>query len=269
MNDGASPARGRQRGFALLLTLWAVTLLAVLVTRITATGRGEARLALNVRLAAEAEAAADGAVEAAAFHLVDAGAGHWTADGSIRALRRPGATVQLRLDSEAGKINPNTASPALLGALLGAAGADSRTAATLAEAIVAWRRRTAQGGGLAPEYRAAGRDYVPPGEHFQTLGELNLVLGMTPALLDRMRPALTLFHDGDPDPARAVPLVREALAKLGDAPATTGTPDDSTVTVTAAATGQDGTRFTRRAVLQVGPARDGSLFRVLDWQAGE
>ena len=217
-----------------------------------------------VGLAAEAEAAADGAVQEAAFHLVDTGPGHWAADGRPRTLRYARATVRLRLDSEAGKLNPNTASPALLAALLGVAGTDSRTVAAIAEVIVSWRYLTAQGGGLILRYRAAGLDYAPPGARFQSLDELGLVLGMTPALLERLCPDLSLFHDGNSDPSRTTPAVQEALRRVGVA-ADAGTgPDDDAVTVTAAAEGQDGTRFTRRAVLQLGAGRDGSLFRVLD-----
>lgn len=262
-------AAGRtERGFALLLVLWATVLLAFLATQVVSVGRVEARLALNIRLAAVAEAAADGAVEEAAYHLVDTGAGHWAADGLVRTLGRPGAAVRVRLDSEAGKVNPNTASPALLTALLTAAGADTSTAAAVAAAMVAWRYPAARGGALAPAYQAAGRDYAPPGARFQSLDEIGLVLGMTPALLERLRPNLSLFHDGDPDLSQGTPAVRAALQALGVA-AGGEQPDDRAVTVTATAAGQDGTRFTRRAVVVIGAGRNGSLFQVVDWGIGE
>jgi len=41
----------RQRGFALLIVLWSMALLALLLTQVTATGRSETQLADNLRRA--------------------------------------------------------------------------------------------------------------------------------------------------------------------------------------------------------------------------
>ena len=65
-------ARSSPGGFALLIVLWSVVLLALLATGITAAGRSQTQLAGNVRRAAAAEAAADGGIYAAAFHTTDA-----------------------------------------------------------------------------------------------------------------------------------------------------------------------------------------------------
>lgn len=270
MTRGETGGR-RERGFALLIVLWTLVLLTLVGTAVTAAGRSEARLALNVRLAAAAQAAADGAVADAAFHLVDATPRHWAADGSARTVRRPGTVVELRLDSEAGKVNPNTAQPPLLEALLRAVGADGRTAATVAAAMVDWRYPNAQGAAQEQRYRTAGLDYMPPQARFQSLDEIGLVLGMTPDLLARLQPHLSLFHDGDPDPVRADPVVRRAMASLGADPAAAAAaaPDDSVVSVTATATVDGGTRFERHAVIQVGAQKDGTLFRILAWDTGQ
>lgn len=74
---------GRDRGFALLIVLWAVVLLALLATRLMAAGRTELQLSANLRGAAEAEAAADGAVQEAMFHLLNP-SDAWRADGADR-----------------------------------------------------------------------------------------------------------------------------------------------------------------------------------------
>jgi len=177
----ARPRRGDQ-GFALLIVLWAVVLMTLLITQMTAAGRTEMRLAANLRGAAEAEAAADGAIHEAVFHLLDP-ANPWVADGADRALRVPGGRAELRIEDEAGKINPNTASPELLRALLRRLNVDSRTADGVAAAIVDWRFPSSQGqtgGAKAPQYRAAGRNYGPAGAPFGDVAELGAVLGMTP-----------------------------------------------------------------------------------------
>jgi len=75
------PGTARQRGFALLIVLWSMALLALIGTRITAAGHVEAQLATNLRANAIAEAAADGAVFEALFHFMDGSAGHWPAAG--------------------------------------------------------------------------------------------------------------------------------------------------------------------------------------------
>src|SRR5262245_1680385 len=114
-----------QRGFALLIVLWTLVLLTLLGAQIVARGRGEARLAGNLRSAAIAEAAANGAVEEAIFHLLDGSSRRWLADGTAHLIRFPAAVVEVRIADEAGKINPNLASKALLQALLLRVGASS------------------------------------------------------------------------------------------------------------------------------------------------
>jgi general secretion pathway protein K len=261
-----------QRGFALLIVLFALALLALLVGTIGATGRGEAQLAGNLRAAAQAEAAADGAIERAAFHVLDSAAGHWWADGTVHRLTpADGGVATVRIDSEAGKVNPNRASAALLAALIQAVGADSLTAATIAANIVDWRTPDPQGAmsGLAPAYRQAGRDYVPPAAPFQSVDEVGLVLGMTPALLARLRPHLSLYRDRDPDPLAADPVVAQAIASVTGEAVTPGfSTDESVVRITAAAETPGGARFIRQAVLRIDPrAQGGRPFQVMTWVA--
>lgn len=258
------PGRG-QRGFALLIVLVSLALLALLVGAVAASGRGEARRAANLRDAAAAEAAADGAVQAAAFHLLDPSATHWGADGLPRRLRIGDAVVLLRITNEAGKVNPNLASPDLLAALLAAAGVDQGGAAAIAAAIVAWHTPNAP----AAAYAAAGRDYGPPGAKLQSLDELRLVLGMTPAVLQRLLPHLTLATDRPPDPAVADPVVARALAATtGQAVAPTGQgATESLVRVTVAAFGPGRARFVREAVLRLDPRRPLAPVRIMSWAA--
>jgi general secretion pathway protein K len=255
----------------LLIVLWTVVLLALLVTHLTATGRGETQLAANLRGAAVVEAAADGAVAEAIFHALDSGAGHWPADGRPRRIGFPAAVVELRLDSEAGRLNPNTAQPELLAALLHVVGADTATATAIAAAMVDWRFPDAQGrsgGAKAPQYRAAGRSYGPPGAPFRSVAEIGLVLGMTPALLARLAPSLSVFQDGEPDPRLADPRLLQAIREATGAapPVPAGPPPERVVAITASATGSDGGAFVRRAVVRMGARAQGGLFEVLSWE---
>ena len=114
-------------------------LVTLLVSQLVTSARTEAQLAANLRSNAELQAAADGAIHVAAFHLLDQSPLHWAADGMNHAVEIAGLTGQVRIVSEAGKMNPNTAPAGLLNALLRRVGADRRAAATIAAGITAWR----------------------------------------------------------------------------------------------------------------------------------
>jgi len=258
----------RQGGFALLLVLWTMVLLSLIGTRIAATGRVEAQLAANIRDAAVTEAAADGAVQDAAFRLLAAPARRWPAGGIEGSLVLPGVAVAMRVESEEGRVNPNLASAELLKALVRAAGADTQSAASVAAAIVEWRFPGGAEDAAMRAYRAAGLAYGPPGRSFRSLDELGAVRGMTPALLAALMPHLSLFATGDPDAADAAPIVLAAMrAATGQAPrsARGGVPP-SMVRITATAAGPNGTRFTRRAVLALN-RKNAVPVRVLSWDA--
>ena len=266
-------------------------LLSLLVSSMAASGSLRTRQAGDLRRNAQLEAAADGGVDLAAFHLLDASlppaGGHWFANGTVHRVRQNGGiALSIRLFNESGKINPNRAQAPLLAALLQAVGADTRTSASVAANIMAWRFF----GSVGADYQAAGRDYLPPGGAFESLGELGLVLGMTPKLLAAVVPHLSLYHDGDPDPNAADPVVRSALALLGSDPnaivpagtAQQGPPDESAVTVVVDADDGAGHRFIRRAIVLAGGSGNGSggqigngpasganspPFRIMSWDA--
>ncbi|MCQ8279323.1 general secretion pathway protein GspK [Acetobacteraceae bacterium KSS8] len=180
-------------------------LFSLLVSAITASGGGRAREAGELVRNAQLRACAAGGIDQALFHVLDQGTAHWPADGVARPLRGDGCALRVSVASQDGKINPNIASAALLSGLFQAAGVDAHQAPSIAAAVVAWRFPIAQ------TEVPRGTDYKPPGAPFQSLAEIGLVPGVTPALLERIAPALTLYHDGDPNLLDASPLVRRAV----------------------------------------------------------
>jgi general secretion pathway protein K len=120
----------------------------------------------------------------------------------------------VRIENESSKVNPNFAPVELLQAVMVEVGASASVAARLAAAISDWRTQGEQPlplGAKAPQYAAAGRDYAPPSASFESLDELGAVLGMTPDLLARLKPHLTLYSDADPDGSTTDPVVAAAL----------------------------------------------------------
>src|SRR6516164_5861802 len=269
----------RSGGFALLIVLWTLVLIAFIVARMTASGRTEIRIAENLRADAAAEAADDGAIYSAIFNQLDPNPdGRWPLNGPPRELTIGSSRVMVQLEDEAGRINPSTASPALLEALLRTTGSDAESARRLAAAIGDWVGAAAVAPGARPQnavsadYRAAGLDYGPPGEPFETLDELGRVLGMTPAVLAAIRPHLTLFGPPAPNPANADPVVAAAVAQAAQAtqaPLAANQPqlDLFTVRITASATGPGNGRVTKTAIVRVGATLP-SGYTVLAWGSG-
>ncbi|MGH7188580.1 MAG: general secretion pathway protein GspK [Acetobacteraceae bacterium] len=260
----------RQRGFALLIVLWMLVLLAIVVSGIAASGHTESALASNLRNGAVAQAAADGAVAVALFHTLVSGPDHWPADGAPHVLMIGATRITVRILDQSGLVNPNTAPKALLVALLRRLGTDPGVALHIASAMVDWRSpgpAPSPGGAKLAQYRAADSAWSAPGGAFRSRREIALVLGMQPSLAARLAPYLSVYTEGEVDPRLAAPPVRQALADAnggvlpGFAP-----PQVETIEVTAEATSGAGARFTRRAVIHVGAAANS--LRTLAWQEG-
>jgi general secretion pathway protein K len=269
-------SRRRSGGFALIIVLWTLVLIAFIVAQVTASGRTEIRIAGNLVADAVAEAADDGAIFAALFNLADPNpAQRWPLDGTVHELTIGNSRVIVRLEDEAGRINPNSASPALLEALLRVTGSDPETARRLVEAIGEWvgsaPAARPQNAVLA-DYSAAGLDYGPPSAPIESLDELGRVIGMTPAVLAAIRPHLTLFGPPEPNPASADPVVAAALAEVSPPSQTPNPPNQPsfdllTVRIEASAVGPGTARVSKTAIARVGAMLPGG-YSVLAWGSG-
>ena len=267
-------ARHRAGGFALIVVLWTLVLIAFIVAHLTATGRTEVQIASNLVANSVAQAAADGAIFEAIFNLSDQRPEQrWPVDGTVHQIAIGNSRVVVRLEDEASWINPSTAPPELTEALLRVIGSDPDTTHRLAAAISEW---VGSGGIARPqdavlaEYRAAGLDYGPPGTPIETLDELGRVLGMTPALLATIRPHLTMFGPPQPNPVTTDPVVAAALALLAPqtgpapSPSNQAIPDLLTVRITALASGPGNARIVRTAVVRIGTSLPQG-YTVLAW----
>ena len=251
--------------------LWALVLLALIVTELGASGRIESRIARNLVANAQSEAAADGAVHETIFHLSSAGGQALPADGTAQRLAIAGTPVEVSIEDEAGKINPNIASPDLLRALMVLLGANPTVAQTAAQAIAEWR------GALPPDqqaaviarYQAAGLHYQPSFAPFESVEDVGLVLGMPPTLATALLPHLSVNQLGITDPSVADPIVARAVAQVSGAQPAPTVPLPTayrSVTIRATAQGPGDARFTRRTVVRIGPGLPRG-YAVLAWDA--
>jgi general secretion pathway protein K len=258
----------RQRGFALLIVLWTMALLALLVAQFTTTGRTEVQMSQNQRANAVTEAAADGALYEAIMRLVE---GAWMPDARPRVIRVGDAAVEVRIRNQARKVNPNTAPVPVIQALLANVGVDSGKAAALARAIVDWHSNGAQslsGGTKLAQYQAAGLPYGPANQLFDSVDDVGMVVGMTPAVMARIRPFLSIYREGDPQAPNELPVTpEEASLSTGDPWYFGSSGRVMVVMIDAAAVGAKGGRFTRQAVvrLRAEASLDQAPFQILTW----
>jgi general secretion pathway protein K len=262
----------RNKGFALIAVLWTLVLIAFIVAHVTTSGRIEIRIANNLTANAVALTAADGAIYQAIFNLSDPRPDQrWLMDGNPRELLIGHTQVTLRLEDEAWWINPNSAAPALVEALLRVSGSDAESARRFANAISEWvgtAPAPRPPNALLAEYQAAGLDYAPPAAPIETLDELGRVVSMTPAVLAAIRPHLTLYGPPQPNAGTADPIVAAALATASRADIAPSPlqppPDVLTTRITATAFGPGNASATRFAIVRLGAALPGG-YQVLAW----
>jgi general secretion pathway protein K len=290
----------RSRGFALIIVLWFLVLIGAIGIYLILHARAETAIAHNTRAAADAEALADAGIARAAFNQLDPVlANRWRLDAAIHGLKLPAGDVNLRLMDETQKINANLASPALLAGLFEASGVDRIRARRLGAAIADWVSPDGPArdmGAKLDQYRAAGKSYGPPNAPLESLDDLNLVLGMTPEILARARPYLTIYgKSAKPNPKGAPAIIQRALSLSGEGTVVEeekspvnmtplpepGAPpppqpeapqaapeEERLIAVEAEAHSRDGGTFIREAVLRLKPENP-ERYDILDWRRGE
>lgn len=194
----------RARGAALVLVLWLVAMLAALVGAFALSARIEHMQGRVLHRGVSGAEAARAGLEYAVARLADRNPEtHWLPDGRDYAWQFGEADLQIRVVDESGKVDLNSAGAALLEGLLAAAGAEQEQAAAIAAAILDWRDPDDLGQPAypaeGPQYAAAGLPYGPKDAPFESVAELQLVLGMESALYDAIAEDLTV-HSGMASP---------------------------------------------------------------------
>jgi general secretion pathway protein K len=186
----------RQRGFALVSVLWAATLLAIIAASILMTGRTSAKLSRNLSERAQLDAAAEAGIYLAIQNLLQTSDKRPRVDGTPYHREFETYQITIFIQDETGEIDINYASGELLAGLLHSAGLSYDDARSEADKIEDWREPLPTkrlNGAKAEDYAAAGIAYGPRGRPFQSVEELQLVMGMTRELFQRVSPALTVY----------------------------------------------------------------------------
>ncbi|MDL2170594.1 MULTISPECIES: type II secretion system minor pseudopilin [Asaia] len=212
MNTRQPALERPDRGFALVIVLWALAGLSLLTAMTIASAGSALRETRLLRDTARMETLAEGGIASAVFHESGPIATRWPLDGTPHVSRIDGLKLSISLSSQAATINPNAAPLPLLTALFVECGATPDQAAMIAREMVSWRRQ-AQDPNERQRYLALGLRYLPPHAPFQSLNELALVPGMTPLLLARARPHLSIVQPEELHTPISDPVTRQALAR--------------------------------------------------------
>ena len=202
-----------ESGFALIVVIWAVGVIALLVLSFAVDARLRTEAAINLAGSAEAEELANAGVAIAivAESRGNAESRRFPRDGTPVVCAMPqGAVAEIDIENEAGKIDINAASKRELAKVLGAVGA--RRPARVAASIVAFRTAASSQFAKNSAYVAAGRPFGAKRALFETTLELDQTLGVTPRLLRRLLPLTTVdSHRAGFNPVFAPPALVAAL----------------------------------------------------------
>ncbi len=212
-------------GFALVLVLWVLCLLTIMAGSFALSMRREAAIVTGGSSNAQAEAVAESGLAVAELMLLSPGQLHrWRTDGSVyqidytdyeippcispsgpavgcsNSLPANLSKVRVQLLAETGKVDINSADQSLLQGLMLHAPVEEELQTKLVNAILDWRDAddlVRLEGAEKEEYKAAGLSYQPGNKPFQSIEELQLVLGMNEQVFNWLESLVTI-HSGQP-----------------------------------------------------------------------
>jgi len=270
-------------GFVLVAVLWILSAFATLAAIYSIYVANTAMAVAGTNEAIEADALMSASIELTAYQLVDMPEESRPTRGAFN-FRLGRATVEVEFCSEAARIDLNEAPKELLSGLLVVLGAQPDAAAQYANRIIGWRTRPKTGAQDAEAmlYQTAGLPYLPRGAPFDHVGELWLVLGLPPELVERALPHVTVFsgqervntRDAAPEVLAAIPgmtpdgpagvgRTASAAARLA-AQQFDGPEGSATTRVTTRISFDNGRRIASEAVILLGDANE--PFRILSWR---
>ncbi|MGZ5052952.1 MAG: general secretion pathway protein GspK [Methylobacter sp.] len=192
----------RNDGFALVLVLWVLSLLTIMAGSFALTMRREAAAVAGGSSSAKASAVAESGLAVAELMFLHPDVmQRWRTDGSVYQIDYRGASVRVRPQSEVGKVDINSADQTLLQSLLTYVPVDDDTKTRIVGAILDWRDADDMehvGGAELKQYRDAGLSYGPRNKPFQSIEELQMVLGVNEPIYRWLENLVTVYS-GQPN----------------------------------------------------------------------
>ena len=282
----------RERGMALVMVLWVISLMTIMAGSFALSTQREAGIMSHAHERAKALAMADAGINYAMLMLsIPDPKKRWQSDGRPYLWQANDSKVRLRIIDEGGKIDVNVAQEQTLKAALKLALQNEDQATQLTDAIMDWRdaddiKRNM--GAEAEDYKAKGMKALPQNRNFMVMDELRGVMGVSPDLYRKLENWFTLYSGSDGlNPQKASKEVLTALLggdqgavanfmqqrQLG-APAplppipglNTNGSSDMAYSVIAESEIDDHKVFGVLATIRRGPGANGSPFTMLRWK---
>ncbi|HWT15782.1 MAG TPA: hypothetical protein VN581_08370 [Patescibacteria group bacterium] len=292
--------RHAQRGIAFIVVIWVLMLLAVLLAGFAVIARTEALQARHLAESTRARYMAEVGISRAIWELRNPDPlTRWAGDGRSYEFEFEGAEISVGIQDETGKIDLNVVDGPVLQRFLVASGLDDQFAQQIADAVLDWRDAddlTQPMGAEDADYEREGYPYGAADNGFQTIGELQQVMGMDYELYRRLEPDLTIWGSSAQPSAGAAsaavlmsfpgmtPQMAEQLIAMrsqiqpGDpAGATLTLPDGTplltgsggvTYTVRSKATLANGAWTQVDATVRLGGAAGARAYTILQWREG-
>jgi len=208
-----------QSGIALVIVLWMLSLLIILATGYSRMVRIETGLTANLVHSSQAKAIAEAGIWQAVSELLKPRFDRiWKSDGTNYSIEFKQGNINLNIIDESGKIDINTAHSELLYGLIQSSDtseSNEEDRLQLLQAILDWRDKdnlVRTNGAEDDDYQRLDYGYGAKDGLFNSLDELQLVLGMTTTIYNRLKPALTIHsHQAGINPNSAP---REALLAI-------------------------------------------------------
>ena len=210
-----------QRGIALVAVLWGVTILSIIAAAFLADTRSQSGLTRNMLENAKAQALADAGVYRAVAGILSIDpAIAWRADGTRYEMALGEGQVVITIFDEGGKVDLNRAQDRLLAGLFEVFDVPEEEASAIVDAMRDFADRDddrRDAGAEDSDYSAAGLEWGAKDAPFESVEELQQVLGVSRPLYDRVAPYLTV-HSGRAqiNPVVAPREVLMAMPGLGE-----------------------------------------------------
>ena len=189
----------REAGVAFVLVLWVIAMLAILLGSFSMVARTENLQSRHLFDTTQARYAAEAGLNLAIFELRKTDpAERWVADGRPYRFGYGEAEIEVSITDDSGKIDINAAAGngELLTNLFLTHGVPLDRAQALSDAVLDWidpdDDKHPNGAEIA-DYKAAGLTYGPKNGPFDTVSELQQVLGMTYDLYEKIEPGITIY----------------------------------------------------------------------------
>ncbi|MGA7995829.1 MAG: hypothetical protein WCA28_13095, partial [Bradyrhizobium sp.] len=232
--------------------IWSLGLITLLGTAVIVGARYRTKVTSNTASVAAAAAAAESAINLGIMIALTKTPTK-PVDFPLRCRLPAGESIIVTLEEEAGKVDLNAATPAILVRLFTALTRDQSAGTRIAERIVQFRDPGAIPSDYSDSRSPRNKPEYAKKIGFATIMQLDEIAGISPRLFRAALPFVTV-RSGRPEPVAeaASPALREAL-NLDQKPAapTAAGPATGEVTIRADVRAADGTRFIREALVSL------------------